>query len=128
MTARFRTLTIRNSCWCYFGNKYIKNPWYYLVSPQVRKKGRTGWWFVKAYRRRWGVEDATRSIKQQFSLEQFLVRSWRSICRLLCFVGLAFYWLNSWGEESYNKLLEPLLNHPSRLPKQVSYLFIVRLS
>ena len=94
-----------------------------LVSPQARKKGRTGWWFVKAYRRRWGVEDATRSIKQQFSLEQFLVRSWRSICRLLCFVGLAFYWLNSWGEESYNNLLERLLNHPSRLPKQVTYLF-----
>jgi hypothetical protein len=94
-----------------------------LVSPQARKKGRTGWWFVKAYRRRWGVEDATRSIKQQFSLEQFLVRSWRSICRLLCFVGLAFYWLNSWGEESYNKFLESLFNHPSRLPKQVTYLF-----
>jgi hypothetical protein len=94
-----------------------------LVSPQTRQTECTELWFVNAYRRRWRVEDATRSIKQQFSLEQFLVRSWRSICRLLCFVGLAFYWLNSWGEESYHKLLEPLLNHPSRLPKQVTYLF-----
>jgi len=30
-----------------------------LVGPQARRPGRTGVWFVRAFRRRWGVEDAT---------------------------------------------------------------------
>jgi hypothetical protein len=50
-----------------------------LVSRQARLSGRTAAWFVKAYRRRWGVEDATWGIKQRFHLEEFLVRSWRSV-------------------------------------------------
>ncbi len=54
-------------------------PWMLLVSPQARKAGRNGTWFVKAFRRRLGVEDATWGIKQRFHLEAFLVQSWRSI-------------------------------------------------
>ena len=65
-----------------------------LVSPKARRTGRTGRWFVKAYRRRWGVEDATRGIKQPFCWASFLVRSWRSIRRLLWLVAWAFWWLN----------------------------------
>jgi hypothetical protein len=106
-----------------FWKQMYQEPLVLLVSPQAPQRGRTGLWFVTAYCRRRGMEDVTRNSKQQFSLEQFLLRSWRSISRLLCFVGLAFYWLNSWGEESYSKLLEPLFNHPSRLPKNVRYLF-----
>jgi hypothetical protein len=94
-----------------------------LVSPRARRPGRTARWFVKAYRRRWGVEDATRGIKQQFALESFLVRSWRSIRRLLVLVGWAFWWLNLWGEEGWERLREALLGHPWRLPKEVTYLF-----
>lgn len=45
------------------------------VSPAARRAGRMGKWFVRAYHRRWGVEDATRGIKQQFRVEQFLVRT-----------------------------------------------------
>jgi hypothetical protein len=62
-----------------------------LVSPAARKPGRTGAWFVKAFRRRWGVEDATWGIKQRFHLEDFLVHSWRSIRRLIYLVAIAFY-------------------------------------
>jgi hypothetical protein len=94
-----------------------------LVSPKARRPGRTGGWFVRAYRRRWGVEDATWGIKQRFHLEQFLVRSWRSIRRLLYFVALAFYWLNLWGEDRYQSLRDAFLAHPWRLPKEVTYLF-----
>ena len=94
-----------------------------LVSPKARRPGRTARWFVKAYRRRWGVEDATRGIKQQFQLESFLVRSWRSLRRLLWLVGWAFWWLNLWGEPGYERLREALLGHPWRLPKEVTYLF-----
>jgi hypothetical protein len=65
-------------------------PLMFLVSPQAQKKGRTGWWFVNAYRRRWRVEDATRIINQQFSLEQFLLRSRRSICRYPMLRGIGF--------------------------------------
>jgi len=94
-----------------------------LVSPAARRAGRTGRWFVKAYLRRWGVEDATRGVKQQFTVEQFLVRSWRSIRRLLWLVAWAFWWLNLWGEERFDRLRAALLRHPWRLPKEVTYLF-----
>lgn len=94
-----------------------------LVSPQARRPGRTGVWFVRAYRRRWGVEDATWGIKQRFHLEQFLVRSWRSIRRLIYLVALAFFWLNLWGEDRYESLRDAFLSHPWRLPKEVTYLF-----
>jgi len=94
-----------------------------LVSPAARRTGRTGRWFVKAYLRRWGVEDATRGIKQQFTLEQFLVRRWMSIRRLLWLVAWAFWWLNLWGEDRFDRLRTALLRHPWRLPKKVTYLF-----
>lgn len=94
-----------------------------LVSPAARLPGRSGAWFVKAYHRRWGVEDATWGIKQRFHLEQFLVRSWRSIRRLIALVALAFYWLNLWGDDSFQSLREAFLRHRWRLPKEVTYLF-----
>ena len=100
-----------------------ERPLLLLVSPQARRRGRTAAWFARTYRRRWGVEDATRGIKQQFHLEAFLVRSWRSIRRLLWLVAWAFGWLNEWGEERYARLRQALLEHPWRLPKAVTYLF-----
>ena len=103
--------------------RYDSSPLLLLVSPQARRAGRTAAWFVRAYRRRWGVEDATRGIKQQFHLESFLVRSWRSIARLVWLVAWAFWWLNLWGTDSYEELREALLAHPWRLPKEVVYLF-----
>jgi hypothetical protein len=94
-----------------------------LASPRARRPARRAEWFVKAYRRRWGVEDATWGIKQRFHLELFLVRSWRGIRRLLWLVAAAFYWLNLWGDERFQRLRIALLNHPWRLPKEVTYLF-----
>lgn len=94
-----------------------------LASPQARRRGRRAEWFVKAYRRRWGVEDATRGIKQQFHLEAFLVRSWRSLRRLLWLVAWAFWWLNLWGEKRFDRLREALVGHPWRLPKEAIYWF-----
>ncbi len=94
-----------------------------LVSPRARRAGRTGKWFVKSYRRRWGAEDATRGIKQCFHLEGFLVRSWRSIRRLIWFVAIVFYWLNLWGNAGYKKLCDAFTNHPWRVSKEATYLF-----
>ena len=94
-----------------------------FASPKARRPGRRAEWFVKAYRRRWGVEDATWGIKQRFHLELFLVRSWRSIRRLLWLVAMAFFWLNLWGEDRFEHLRANLMSHPWRLPKKVIYLF-----
>ena len=94
-----------------------------LVSPQARRPGRRPEWFVKAYGKRWGVEDATWGIKQRLHLEDFLVRSWRSIRRLLWLVAWTFFWLNLWGEDRFCWLRHALLDHPWRLPKEVKYLF-----
>lgn len=98
-------------------------PFMLLVSPRARRPGRRAEWFLKAYRRRWGVEDATRGIKQTFHLELFLVRTWRAIRRLLTLVAVAFYWLNLWGATEFDRLREALLHHPWRLPKEVIYVF-----
>jgi len=94
-----------------------------LASPAARRRGRTGRWFVKAYLRRWGAEDAARGIKQHFALEAFLVRTWCAIRRLLWLVAWAFWWLNLWGEIGFTRLRRALLDHPWRLRKRVVYLF-----
>jgi hypothetical protein len=100
-----------------------ERPLVLLVSPAARRGGRTGKWFVRAYHRRWGVEDAIRGIKQRFALESFLVRSWVSIRRLLWLVAWSFWWLNLWGEESFERLRTAVMAHPWRLGKNVTYLF-----
>jgi hypothetical protein len=61
--------------------------------------------------------------RQRLHLEDFLVRSWMSLRRLLWLVAWVFFWLNLWGEPRYERLREALLNHPWRLPKEVTYLF-----
>lgn len=100
-----------------------ERPLVLLVSPAARRPGRTGKWYVRAYHKRWGVEDATRGIKQPFAVEAFLVRSWRSIRRLLWLVAWAFWWLNLWGERSFERFRTALMGHPWRLNKDVTYLF-----
>ena len=94
-----------------------------LASPAARRRGRTARWYARAYLRRWGVEDATRGIKQRFTVEAFLVRTWCAIRRLLWLVAWAFWWLNLWGEGRFDRLREALMRHPWRLPKRVTYLF-----
>lgn len=100
-----------------------ERPLVLLVSPQARRPGRTGKWYVRAYHKRWGVEDAIRGIKQHFAVEEFLVRSWVSIRRLLWLVAWAFWWLNLWGADSFERLRAGLMAHPWRLRKDVTYLF-----
>lgn len=100
-----------------------ERPLVLLVSPKARRVGRRGKWYVRAYHRRWGVEDAFRGIKQHFALEEFLVRSWVSIRRLLWLVAWAFWWLNLWGAESFERLRRAVMDHPWRLRKDVTYLF-----
>jgi hypothetical protein len=100
-----------------------ERPLVVLVSPAARRPGRTGGWWVRAYRRRWGVEDAARGIKQRFQVEAFLVRSWCALRRLLWLVAWAFWWLNLWGDERYARLRAALVDHPWRLHKRVTYLF-----
>jgi hypothetical protein len=94
-----------------------------LVSPAARRPSRRAAWFVNAYGTRWGVEDATWGIKQRLHLEDFLVRSWMSLRRLLWLVAWVFFWLNLGGEDRYQRLREALFNHPWRLPKDVKYRF-----
>jgi hypothetical protein len=100
-----------------------QSPLVLLVSPAARRCHRNGRWYVKAYLKRWGVEDATRGIKQHFHLEKFLVRTWLALNRLLVLVALAFWWLNLWGEDQFTRMRETLMNHPWRLKKTVIYLF-----
>lgn len=78
---------------------------------------------MRAYHKRWGVEDAIRGIKQQFRVEEFLVRSWVSIRRLLWLVAWAFGWLNLCGADTFERLRAARMDHLWRLRKEVTYLF-----
>ena len=69
------------------------------------------------------LEDAIRGIKQHFAVEEFLVRTWRAIRRLVWLVAWAFWWLNLWGEEGFERLRTAVMTHPWRLAKTVTYLF-----
>lgn len=100
-----------------------ERPLILLVSPHARRPGRTAKWFVRAYHRRRGAEDATRGLEQKFTLEQFLVRTWCAIRRLLWLVAWAFWWLTLWGDERFGRLREAVLAHSWRLQKPVTYLF-----
>lgn len=100
-----------------------EQPLVLLVSPAARRPRRTARWFVRAYLRRWGAEDANRGIKQQFRLEQFLVRTWMAIRRLLWLVAWAFWWLNLWDDETFDPFREAVMNHAWRLRKKVIYAF-----
>lgn len=35
----------------------------------------------------------------------------------------AFWWLNDWGDERFDRLRQSLMTHPWRLKKPVTYLF-----
>jgi hypothetical protein len=96
---------------------HSERPLLLLVSPRTRRRSRTGRWFVKAYRRRWGVEDGTRGIKQHVVLESFLVRSWRSIRRLLWLVAWAFWWLNLGGRRTSRVCVKRCCVTPGGCPK-----------
>jgi hypothetical protein len=100
-----------------------QRPLVLLVSPAARRAGRTACGYVRAYLRRWGVEDANRGIKQRFRWELFLIRSWRAIRRLLWLTAWAFWWLNLWGEERFDRLRNALIKHPWRLPQRVTSMF-----
>ena len=100
-----------------------EHPLVLLVSPAARRPRRTARWYTRAYLRRWGVEDANRGLKQQFRLEQFLVRTWMAIRRLLWLVAWAFWWLNLWDDEAFDHLRDLIMNHAWRLRKKVTYQF-----
>jgi hypothetical protein len=38
-------------------------------------------------------------------------------------VAWAFWWLNLWGEASFERLREAIVKHPWRLKKKVTYVF-----
>jgi hypothetical protein len=102
---------------------HCERPLVLPAGPAARRRGRTARWFVRAYRRRRGAEDATRGVKQRSHLESFLVRTWRALRRRLWLVARAFWWRNLWGEERFGRLREALRRRPGRLPKPVTSLF-----
>jgi hypothetical protein len=77
-------------------------------------------WIVRAYLRRWAVEDANRVLKQEFGLEQIRVMDWHRVQRLVLLVGIAYGFLgfvSHRGKRVVKKLIE--LARRLRPPKKV---------
>jgi hypothetical protein len=75
---------------------------------------------VRAYLRRWAVEDANRVVKQEFGLERIRVTDWRRIRRLVLLVGIAYGFvglISRKGKRVVKKLVE--LARRLRPPKKV---------
>jgi hypothetical protein len=77
-------------------------------------------YLVRAYLRRWAVEDATRVIKQEFSLEAIRVENWQRIRRLVMLAGIAYGFiccLKELPREMVRQLI--VLAKRLRLPRKV---------
>jgi hypothetical protein len=75
---------------------------------------------VRAYLRRWAVEDANRVIKQEFALERIRVTDWQRVQRLVLLVGIAYGFLgfvSRKGKPAVKKLIE--MARRLRPPKKV---------
>lgn len=75
---------------------------------------------VRAYLRRWAVEDANRVVKQEFALERIRVTDWLRVRRLVLLVGIAYGFVgfvSRKGKRVVKKLVE--LARRLRPPKKV---------
>jgi hypothetical protein len=75
---------------------------------------------VRAYLRRWAIEDANRVIKQEFSLEAIRVTDWRRVQRLVLLAGVAYGFVGFISHKS-QRLIKKLVILARRLrpPKKV---------
>lgn len=75
---------------------------------------------VRAYLRRWAVEDANRVVKQEFGLEQIRVTDWRRVQRLVLLVGIAYGFVGLIGRRG-KRVVQKLVELARRLrpPKKV---------
>jgi len=77
-------------------------------------------WIVRAYLRRWAVEDANRVVKQEFALERIRVTDWLRVRRLVLLVGMAYGFvgfISRKGKRVVKKLVE--MARRLRPPKKV---------
>lgn len=75
---------------------------------------------VRAYLRRWAIEDANRVIKQEFALEAIRVTDWRRVQRLVLLAGVAYGFvgfISRKGKRVVKKLV--VLAQRLRPPKKV---------
>lgn len=75
---------------------------------------------VRAYLRRWAVEDANRALKQEFALERIRVMDWLRVRRLVLLAGIAYGFvglISRKGKRMVKKLVE--LARRLRPPKKV---------
>jgi hypothetical protein len=75
---------------------------------------------VRAYLRRWAVEDANRVMKQEFSLEAIRVADWHRVQRLVLLVGIAYGFVCRMGGKG-KRVVKKLIQLARRLrpPKKV---------
>jgi hypothetical protein len=77
-------------------------------------------WVVRAYLRRWAVEDANRVVKQEFARERISVTDWLRVRRLVLLAGMAYGFvgfISRKGQRVVQKLVE--LARRLRPPKKV---------
>jgi hypothetical protein len=75
---------------------------------------------VRAYLRRWAIEDANRVIKQEFALEDIRVTDWRRVQRLVSLAGVAYGFVGFISRKG-KRLVQELVVLAQRLrpPKKV---------
>jgi hypothetical protein len=75
---------------------------------------------VRAYLRRWAVEDANRVVKQEFALERIRVTDWLRVRRLVLLVGVAYGFIGFVSRKA-KRVVKKLVELARRLrpPKKV---------
>jgi hypothetical protein len=81
---------------------------------------------VRAYLRRWAVEDANRVVKQEFRLEKIRVTDWLRVRRLVLLVGIAYGFVGLIGRKG-KRVVEKLIEMARRLrPPKKAIAYAIR--
>jgi len=68
-----------------------QEPMMLLTTEPLRKSRKLLWWLVRAYMRRWAIEETIRYIKQSYELENVRVLNYRSLQNIMPLVCAAAY-------------------------------------
>jgi hypothetical protein len=68
-----------------------QEPMMLLTTEPLRKSRKLLWWLVRAYMRRWAIEETIRYIKQSYELEDVRVLNYRSLQNIMPLVCAAAY-------------------------------------
>ncbi len=87
-----------------------RQPWYLLTNEQV-ENDHQAWQLVRAYARRWQIEQSFRFTKSELGMESCRLWFWENKMKLLQIVALVYAFLLTLVEQNLQEKIQSLLRH-----------------